>query len=497
MKLIRNAEIIDGTGGKPFKGDVLIKKEKISAIGNFPHQQADTIIDARGSTLMPGFIDINTDSDHYLSIFTNPMQGSFLRQGVTTIIGGHCGSSLAPLLYGSLESIRKWGNINAVNVDWHTVKEFLTILTKRGLGVNFGTLMGHSTIRRSLVGEKIRRITKNEIAVFRNILDEGFRDGALGFSTGLGYVHSHETPYTEIKALVENVVKHNGLYATHIRSERDNIETAVAETIKLVKATGANTLISHFRPLKGFEEKFEKSLELIETIGEKYNLHFDGYPSDASMVAIYTLLPRWAKNGGLDVMREQLQDKNIREKILQELPQVSGDDIIIADAPGQEYLMGKTLGEFAQNQELQLNEALLTILEITKLRAVVLYRNINLDVAIQSLLSPRALIASNSPSIAQSTHTVAHERLLDTFPKYIRTVTGLNFLSYADAVKKITSTPAKKCNISDRGEIKEGKQADITIMKDGVVTHVFVNGEWVLREGEMEHITAGKILHKE
>src|SRR3989344_3650682 len=136
--LIKNVQILGGSpsqvlpgkiseGKEKFSGtkDVFITGDKISAIGDFSNKKADEVIDGQGAYLSPGFIDVNTDSDHYLSLFDYPEQEDFLRQGVTRIIGGMCGSSLAPLLYGSLESVRKWGDVSKANVDWHTMQEFL------------------------------------------------------------------------------------------------------------------------------------------------------------------------------------------------------------------------------------------------------------------------------------------------------------------------------------------------------------------------------------
>ena len=156
MILIKDSLVIDGTGNPGERKDILIKDNKISAIGSFPNHNADEIIDGLGLISAPGFIDIDTDSDHYLTLFTDRSQHDFLLQGVTTIMGGFSGSSLTPLIRGSLESVRKWADINQVNVDWNTVGEFLKILERIKLGVNFGTLVGHSTIRRGLIGEENR-----------------------------------------------------------------------------------------------------------------------------------------------------------------------------------------------------------------------------------------------------------------------------------------------------------------------------------------------------
>src|SRR3989338_4950808 len=277
--LIKNVRILGGVEKYSEPKDVFVNGDKISAIGNFPDKGADQVIDGGGAYLAPGFIDVNTDSDHYVSLFDYPEQEDFIRQGVTTIIGGMCGASLAPLLYGSLESMRKWGNIDDTNVNWHTVKEFLETLDKKPLAVNFAMLVGHSTIRRALIGEQIRDLTKRELHVFGTVLLRALKEGAFGLSTGLGYVHSLQTPYQEIKFLCEIVRKQNGVYATHLRSNTSELAKSIEETIKLATDVGVRTIISHFMPIVGNEKAYEYALQKIESLPEKKRLKFDVYPS--------------------------------------------------------------------------------------------------------------------------------------------------------------------------------------------------------------------------
>src|SRR3989338_8590083 len=362
MILIKGGAIIDGTGKPAYKADVLLKGNKIAAIGAFPQKQAEETIDALGLYVAPGFVDVNTDVDHYLTVFTNPSQQDFLTQGVTSIIGGHCGASLAPLLYGSLESIRKWANPNAVNVDWHTMGELLRALGSRKLGVNFGTMVGHSTIRRALIGETMRDLTVRELEVFKYLITEALEEGALGFSTGLGYAHSRQTPYAEIKTLLEPVARAGAVYATHLRDERRELAASVAETVRIARETGAKTLISHLRPLLGFEKQFRTAVALLYDATTPQNIFFNGYPYDTSVVPMYTLPPQWAQNGGFDVMKRHLHDAHTRERIMNELKDIRGDAITIAAAIGEagfDHLIGKTLTDFAAHEELPIPEALL------------------------------------------------------------------------------------------------------------------------------------------
>lgn len=496
MILIRGGQVIDGTGRPPFKADIIVKGSRISAIGEFYRHRGDTVVDAAGGYVTPGFIDVHSDSDHYLSIFTDPEQDNFLRQGVTTTIGGHCGSSLAPLLYGSLESIRKWTDTDQANIDWHSVPEFFHALSRRGIGVNFGTLVGHSTVRRALIGETSRDLTVNELKVFRRILGEALEGGAFGLSTGLGYAHSNSTPYHEMKNLAEVVRRHEGVYATHLRNERDGLRASVDETVALAKETGVKTLISHLRPIVGYEDDFTRSIQAIEQASRGADIHFDSYPFDTSLIPLYTLLPPSLKTGNLEAMLARVKEPHLREKIAREFRGFRGNDLIVVHAMGAESLAGKTLGEFAAREGRTLPEALIELMTITKLKAVVLYRNVNMDLAIQSLLSDRAFVASNGPSRIEERHSVKHERLTDTFPKFLSSVVETGLMPIEKAIAKITSAPAKKFNLKHRGDLREGNAADIVVVKEGAVTDVFVNGVPAVSMGMLQGTRSGTILRK-
>lgn len=495
MILIKSAQVVDGTGKPPYKADVLIKDDKISAIGNYATKKAEVIVDGLGYYVTPGFIDVNTDADHYLALFTNPSQSDFIKQGVTTTIGGQCGSSLAPLLYGSLESIQKWTDIRQINVDWHTMKEFLKTLEKTKIGVNFGTLIGHSTIRRALIGEELRDLTESELKVFEHIIEKAMEEGALGFSTGLGYVHSRIASYQEILQLIKIVAKHGGVYATHLRNEEDKIVGSVKEAIRLTKETDVKTLISHFRPLKGFEKNYEEALEIIQKETDKLNFNFDGYPFDASVVPIYTLLPKWAQNGGLHDMLENLRSQEIQKRLLQEFSHINGDDIIVAQAPTAQYLVGKTLGAFARNQELELSPALIKLMLLTGLQATVIYKNINLGLAIKSLMSDKALVASNSAGLPERNDIIKHERFYNTFPKFLEIAGAANW-PIEQTIKKFTSVPAQKFDIKKRGLLKESYQADLTMIRDNKISDVFVNGKQAMKNGKIQDVLAGRVIKK-
>lgn len=497
--LLKDGQVIDGTGAPASRMDIFIKDEKISALGIFPNKKADLVINCLGSYIAPGFIDVNTSSDHYLTLLTKPHQKDFLLQGVTTIIGGNCGASLAPLLYGTLESIRKWADPKSINVNWHTVREFLAVLKKRGVGVNFGTLIGHATIRRALMGDAERDLTESELRVFEKLIEDAMDEGAFGLSTGLAYSHSRMVPYKELKRLVQKVAERNGVYATHLRNDTSGLLNSVQETVALAKETHVKAEMSHLKPLIGFEEQYKKALEFLHKNSEGAQVRFDLFPFDRSNVVVYSLLPQWAQRGGFAGMLATLSDKEQRKKISAEFQKVNGREITVLSAPGNEYLVGKSLNEFAETRGVPAHEALVRLMELTKLRAVVEYRDVDFSLLEQTLEDEFAFIASSAASDFNSI------RARETFSRFLELVWRNASVSLESAIRKITSLPAVFYGISGRGEIKEKNMADLVVfthVPQGdsakiTVQQVLVNGRLAVRDGVHQPLLAGAVLLKE
>jgi len=498
--LIKNTMLLDGSGKPAVKADILVRNDKISAIGSFSKYQAHEVIDAFGAYLAPGFIDIHTDSDHYLTLFSNPGQADFLEQGVTTIIGGHCGASLAPLLYGSLESVQEWGDTNKININWHTFKEFIKAMAGRRLGINFGTLVGHTTIKESLTQHCSKDLSRNEFRVFNSVLDKSLKGGAFGFSIGLGYRQNRQTSYNEIKSLAEIVAKNKKLLSIHLRNEKRGLLASVNEVIELAKETGVKVLISHFRPLLGYGAYYDEALALIDRNADKSDVYFDIYPFDASTVSIGTFLPEWVEGTDKEMMLKDIETPGLREKILRELPRLKGDEIVIISAPGNEYLVGKSLKEFADNRNLEIGERLLALMSLTNFRAVVFYKNIALKKAIKTLSHEKAIIASNSACFKESEtnkKNIRPERSYKTFKKVLELAEKEKVLPLETAIYKITGLPAERLNLKSRGLIREGYFADLVVFKDAQIREVILNGKRVVKNGKFENILEGRILKSE
>jgi N-acyl-D-aspartate/D-glutamate deacylase len=418
-----------------------------------------------------------------------------------------CGSSLAPLLYGSLESIRKWTNDDKANVNWRTMAEFLAVIDKRPLGVNFGTMAGHSTIRRAIVGDSLRNLTKNELGVFSGILRKAMKEGAFGFSTGLGYVHARTTPYAEIKSLAGIAKDFRGIYATHLRDSIPLTES-VAEAIRLAKETGIATLINHFVPLQNSAKEYPQALELIENLSEEFDFHFDVHPFSETLTPFYKFLPLWAQTGGWEAMLRNMKDEWLFPRMIKDMPPIDENNFTIAQAPANDFLVGKTLRDIKEMHDIKdAREALLRLMATMNLRGVAFYKNIDESLLMKAIASKRSLIASNAPSFGETKKTkqLKSERTTGTFTKFLSLAlpdpAGQNqggqaekdgIMPFDEAIRKITAAPARKFGLAGRGEIKEGNFADLTCFKDGVIKFTVVNGKVAVKNGEFQNVFAGR-----
>lgn len=495
MILIRDGTLVDGTGKPGRRADVLLKGDRILAIGTFPKKRAEFVVDALGMTVAPGFIDAHSESDHYLSLFTNPGHEDLLAQGVTTVIGGQCGASLAPLLYGSLESIRKWCDPNAVNVGWRTIRELAAVLGRLPLGVNFATLAGHSTIRRAILGDVSRDLTVRELAVLRRVADEALVEGALGLSFGLSYAHTRETPFSELEALGGIAAARGRTLAIHLRNEAAGAHEAMREALQLAARAGARLVVSHLRPLAGFEHEYGEALAEFDRVAAARPIWFDTSAIDRALSPLYLLLPEWERRGTLETMTAGLGDAHRAERILAGLSPLPGGDLSVVRAPGAEELEGVSLKDFAAHRGIRGEaQALLELMRATRLRAVVLVRRGGLDLKLQSIAYPRALAGSHEPSFPQSAPARVRALLSPLFTQYLERVTALKLLTFSQAIARLTSAPAEAYGLAGRGILREGAAADLVVL-DGVrAAHVFVNGVHAVRAGAPTADHGGRVL---
>ena len=494
--LIKNGLVYDGSGTAPVKKDILIRGTYIAKCGTLSREHADVVIDAGSSMVTPGFIDITSHSDHHMSLFYEPYQEDFIRQGITTIIGGNCGVSLAPQIGGSLESVREWGSETGINVNWHSVKEFLEMLKKKKLGINFGTLIGHTSLRRAITQNTFRDLTESEIEMFKKIVGEGLKDGAFGLSVGLEHTHAARTPFSELRELVRVVAKHNSVYAVHVRDAREGLEESIDEILELAIETNANVEISHLQPLKKYRDAYKDAAAKIEKESARHQIHFDVNPFDSVPLLIYELLPKWFSEESIEIMHKKTKAASNRERLIPYLKENAPRECIITHIPDAslKYLEGKSIKEFSTRNNMSYEEGLLKIMELTHLRATLAVKIVDTETLNSFLAHPNSIISTNSESFGKKEFKFTPST--ETFPAFLRFADDSKLLSVEKAVEKATSLPAQKYGIAKRGFVREGYFADIAIFSNFEPTYVFVNGELALESGTNTRTLSGEIIKR-
>lgn len=466
--LIKNGTVIDGTGSAAKKMDIGIQNGKVSEIGKTA-PNASLVIDAQNRYVVPGFIDIQNHSDSYWTIFDQPEQKSLLSQGITSIIFGNCGASLAPLLTReSIKTIQKWHNLSGINLNWSTVAEFLGVLSNLQPGVNVGTLVGHETLRRGLLGDKLRQLTSDEIRIMDKALLDALDQGALGLSMGLIYAHEVNSSAQELKEIVGNLKRSNKYLSVHLRSEASHILDALTEVIDLAKTADIPVKISHLK-VRGKKNwpLFEQVISKIEAAyNQGVKISFDVYPYSTSWSVFYTYLPKWVYEGGREQIIKMLSDPLSRRKILDYLKDQNQDfkNIIVAEASGNSNFVGKTLAQIAANLSVSVEEAVLNVISATQAQVIVFDHNLAREHVERLCFSPLSFIATDGAGFNGKTADLPHPRCFGTMPKFLKWVREKKTMRWETAIKKLTMDPANLIGITDRGVIAKNKAADVVVL---------------------------------
>ena len=519
--LIKNGTIVDGTGRPMYVADVAVREDRIVAIGDLAHVRAEREIDATGHYVTPGFVDVNNHSDTYWQLLADPHLESMLRQGVTTVIGGNSGSSLAPLADPSvIRAIQKWTDVERINFNWLTMDDFLGEVEKRGPGVNFATLVGHGTIRRGAMKDETRTITPDEITLMQRFLKGALKEGAIGLSTGLKYTHARGAGARELVALARTAVAQGGIYVTYVRDEEENLVKSVEEAIMVAREAQAPIHISH---LKAVGEKnwhlMDEVFNLIETAAlNDISVTFDVYPYTSTGSVLYTLLPEWVTEKGRTMMIEQLRDKQTYLSVLRDMKKEAVDysQVIISASTLSKMLTRRRISEIAILQGKTPEEVVLDLLLASDGRAIVSMEVLSEKNVLRAIQHPFSVISSNGVGYDlahRATGDLVHPRNFGTFPKvFADYVRGQKALSWEEAVHKMTGKPALKFNLEKRGRIADDYFADLVIfnpetiadkatMEDPYqypvgISHVIINGRIALEGEQLSSKRVGRVLRQ-
>lgn len=512
---IKNAVIADGSGKDLFKGNLGIKADKISYIGkeNF---SADTVIDAKENILSPGFIDTHSHSD--FTILADPRAEGKITQGITTEINGNCGVSVSPL-YGEAYERRALEIKNLGLKPWHCLNEYITMLEKSKPAINFLTLCGHGNLRGSVLGYKNERANANQIKQMKKLLKKELSSNVRGLSTGLIYPPGIFASTEEIIELAKIAAAHNGIYATHMRSEGERLLGAIEETILIGKASGVKLHISHLKT-SGAENwwKIDSVLKAIEDAQkEGIEITADRYPYTASATDLDAFLPSWILEGSREEIIQRLKNKKIRKQIkvyLKKRGQHFLDKLLISDVAYEKdkIFEGKRIGEITDIASA--SEFICDLLIRSGLFVGVIYFGMSEENLEKILSKPYVMIGTDASARCSDGITKQgkpHPRGFGSFPRFLKKyVLQKGLISLQEAIKKITYLPAKTFKIKNRGVIKKGYFADIVIfdpaeIQDSAtfdepyriskgIKYVIVNGKISVVDGTLTGKRSGRSL---
>jgi N-acyl-D-amino-acid deacylase len=524
--LIRGGLVIDGSGRPGEIAEVSVKDGRIVAIGRSLATGAARTIDAEGLAVTPGFIDIKTHSDFPLPI--NPRAESKVRQGVTTEIVGHCGFSVAPILPGKRQLVQDYLSASAPWLPFRetTFGDYLDSFPPTS--VNAGMLVGHHTLRLNVMGMVARPPSQAELDHMTALLDEGLAAGALGLSTGLFTPPSSYADRAEIVVLCNVVKRHNAGYFTHIRDEANKVIPAVEEAIDIARTCGIHVEIVHLK-CSGLDNwgKAAQILTMIEAARQEgLSVDCDAYPYTAGSNPLKNLLPQWVQADGLEAMLARLALEETRGRIRAEIVRdglnnwgriPAWDCVQISISPHLPQHAGETFGELAAASGRDPIDAVCDYLIEDKGATRVLITSIAEEDIRAIVRSRTALVGSDGNCVADygvTSQGMPHPRFYGTFPRIIgRYVHDEQLLPLEQAVHKMTGATAAALRLRDRGLIREGYRADITIFdpadfKDqatyaephqyptGTRTTVLVNGAVVVDKPRHTGLTPGSVLRR-
>jgi len=519
--LIKNGTVLDGKGSALQELDIGIKDEKIKKIGNLHGDTADRVIDAKGKYVCPGFIDLGNHSDTHWTLFLYPEQESMLRQGVTTILGGICGSSLAPLVKAKdIEGIQKWVNVSDININWRTMGEFFKELESHKFGVNVCTLVGHNTLRRGVINNEVRALKPNEARQIQNLLEESINEGAFGLSTSLGSAHSRSASDDEIVGLLKIVAKKNAISCHHLEDEGKNLLPALSRLISLARLSGSRIHISHFKAIgKTAWESWQDALNMFER-ARKENIQAtcDVFPYTRTGSNLYMLLPEWVLEGGKERILQTIAEK--RQEVIKGLQELTlhYDRITVASTLHDTASVGKTILQLSNDAGVSCEEIILNLLEVNKLR-VAIFNEVISEQNIERLIKQDyAMIGSDGVGVNLKAQKSAkkdlpHPRSFGAFPRVLAYfVREKNILSWEEAIYKMSGFPAQVLGIKDRGVIEPGAYADMVIFDPNAITdlstydnpfqfpqgieYVLVNGGIAVDKNGLTGQRLGKVIRR-
>ncbi len=524
--LVLGGTVYDGTGAPGVAADIAIKGDKIAAIGDLENAAAETVIDASGLAVAPGFI--NMLSWAVDDLIEDGRSLGDIRQGVTLEVFGE-GVSMGPLTQEmKAEEEARQADIK-FDIEWTTLGEYLEFLERKGVSPNVASFIGATTARIHEVGYDNRPATAEELGRMQTLVRDAMREGALGVGSSLIYAPANYASTEELIALVSAAAEFDGMYISHIRNESRALIEAVDELIHIARETGAPAEIYHLKASgRANWAKMDDVIARVEAArAEGLAITADMYVYPASSTGLSAVMPLWVQEGGHDAFVARLKDPETRARVAAEMRAGNDGETGFQNAGGPEGVlllgfrnpalrayMGKTLAEVAEERGTPPEETAIDLVIEDDSRVGVAYFTMSEDNLRKEIVLPWLSFGSDGGSmapegvfLAQSTHPRAYGNFARIFAKYVR---DEKVLTIEEAVRKLTSLPAKNIKIRDRGMLKPGMFADVVVFDPATiqdnatfsdphqlatgVKHVFVNGVLTLKDEEHTGAFAGRVV---
>ena len=525
--VIRNGHIIDGTGSPWYSGDIGIRNGRIAAIGFLGTVPSRRTIDARGMVVAPGFIDMLGQSE--LTILVNPHLPSKIFQGITTEFTGE-GGSAAPLNDAIIRADQVSYDHLKITPDWRTLRRYFARLEKQGMGINLGTYVGATQVRRMVLGEDNVQPTPAQLEQMKSLVRDAMREGAVGVSTSLQYAPAPYATTEELIALASEAAKFGGVYATHMRSEGSAIAAAIDEAVRIGREARIPVEIWHLKaagkPQWGQMPQIVARIEKARASGVDISANTYAYPAWFNSFSAF--IPPWAHDGGDAKMIERLQDPAQRARIRREMEtpstdwdnewqEIAGPEAILLSVvqnPQLLPLQGKTVADIAKQRDKDAIDTIFDLLIQDKAYSyVAVFGMSEPDVAL-ALQQPWVSVDNDSQGTAPDGllgQEHPHPRAYGTFPRILRKyVREEKKLRLEEAIRKFSALPAQRMRLADRGVLKAGMWADVVIFDPATITdratfenpnqlsegmrYVLVNGVPVIDDGKATNALPGKVL---
>ena len=495
--LISNVKIYDGSGSTPYRGDVIIDRDQIIKIGEDISCTSCAVIDGAGKSLSPGFIDLHA---HLEPLPTIPSAESALHMGVTTALGGPDGSS-------------------PIKID-----QYLTSLSDEGIGINVGYLIGHNSVRSNVMQLEGRAPSEAELDSMKTLVNQAMKEGAFGISTGLKYLPGTFAKIGEVIALSKEAANHGGIYTSHLREEGLGLIEGVSEAITIAEEADIPVVLTHHKaiglPMWGKSVETLKMVDSARALG--LDVMVDQYPYTASYTSISVLIPPWSLEGGrYEAFAKRCADPDLRDSIkagivYNIMNDRGGGDlkrIQLAKFDWKPELEGKTLYDWAIQEGMQPtgeSGAELVIQAQLHRGASAIYHAMSEEDVKRIMAHPQTIIASDG-RITAFEKGFPHPRVHGTFPRVIgHFARDEKVITIAEAIRKMTSLPAARMGLDDRGLIKEGYKADLVLFDEERIIDkatfekphqypegielVMLNGKIALRDDALSNERHGVIL---